>query len=170
MRTDQSPCAGRDKPLAVVVSSLSSDAHTWNLVYIQLLLEELGHDVTNLGACVPDADLAAHCRAARPDLIVISSVNGHGFADGMRVIALLRESPELITTPVVIGGKLDTTGGSPVMAQELLGAGFDAVFTDGAPLAAFRSFVDFVAGLPAPAASPLAVSARPVPASSPVGA
>ncbi|MGQ4416103.1 methylaspartate mutase, partial [Streptomyces sp. SAS_269] len=33
----------------VVVSSLASDAHTWNLVFLQLLIEESGFDVVNLG-------------------------------------------------------------------------------------------------------------------------
>jgi methylaspartate mutase sigma subunit len=147
-------------PLAVVVSGLSSDAHTWNLVYIQLVIEELGHAVTNMGACVPDQELVTHCRNKRPDLIVLSSVNGHGCQDGTRVIAALRECPELTTTPIVIGGKLDTVGGDPTMASQLLDAGFDAVFPENGPafgkdngvwaegaitpadaLSAFRSFV-----------------------------
>jgi methylaspartate mutase sigma subunit len=138
---------------------LSSDAHTWNLVYIQLVLEELGHDVLNMGACVPDRELIAQCRTARPDLIVLGSVNGHGFADGMRVIAGLRAAPELVATPVVIGGKLDTVGGDPTIAGRLIAAGFDAVYfedpvSDGAALGAFRSFVALVAEVPATAPSP----------------
>lgn len=153
MSPDQSLCAVTKNALTVVVSGLSSDAHTWNLFYMQLVLEELGHEVTNVGACVPDQELVAHCRAAQPDLIVLSSVNGHGFQDGMRVIAALRESPELIATPAVIGGKLDTVGGDPVMAEELLAAGFDAVFPEGVPMSAFRSFVACVAGSPALATS-----------------
>jgi methylaspartate mutase sigma subunit len=156
MGPDQSLYIVRKNPLAIVVSGLSSDAHTWNLVYIQLVLEELGHRVTNLGACVPDQDLVAHCRTAQPDLIVLSSVNGHGFQDGMRVISALREYPALIATPVVIGGKLDTVGGDPTMADQLLAAGFDAIFPEDGDgkdvmLSAFRSFVAFVAESPAPA-------------------
>jgi methylaspartate mutase sigma subunit len=130
---------------------LSSDSHTWNLVYIQLVLEELGHDVINLGPCVPDRELIAYCQSAQPDLIVLSSVNGHGFADGMRVIAALREVPGLAARPVVVGGKLDTVGGDPHVARQLLAAGFDAVFAESAgvsaaqTLSAFRSFVASVA-------------------------
>jgi methylaspartate mutase sigma subunit len=150
MSSDRSLYTGRGNPLTIVVSGLSSDAHTWNLVYMQLVLEELGHQVTNLGACVPGAELASCCRAIQPDLIVLSSVNGHGCQDGTRAIAALRECPELMTTPTVIGGKLDTVGGDPIMTGLLLDAGFDAVFdehrveTDA--LGAFRSFVAFVAG------------------------
>ncbi|BAU88404.1 methylaspartate mutase [Streptomyces laurentii] len=50
----------------VLVSSVSSDSHTWNLVFLQLLLEDLGHEVTNIGACVPDELLIAECRRHRP--------------------------------------------------------------------------------------------------------
>ena len=153
-----------------VVSGLSSDAHTWNLVYIQLVLEELGHDVINMGACVPDQELIEYCRTERPDLIVLSSVNGHGFADGMRVIAALRGAPELIATPVVIGGKLDIVGGDPSIAGQLLAAGFDAVYFEdpvsgGAALSAFRSFAACVAGAAGPA-----TAEAPATASSLVGA
>src|SRR5580698_9008337 len=144
MSSDHSLCTGRGNPLAVAVSGLSADAHTWNLVYMQLVLEELGHTVTNLGACLPEQELAARCRAIRPDLIVLSSVNGHGYQDGLRAITALRECPQLLTTPAVIGGKLDTVGGDPTMTGQLLDAGFDAVFTEADALSAFRSFADFV--------------------------
>lgn len=144
MNSDQPPYTGRGNPLAVVVSGLSSDAHTWNLVYLQLVLEELGHSVTNLGACVREDELAARCLAVQPDLIVLSSVNGHGYQDGLRAIAALRGCQQLMTTPVVIGGKLDTVGGDPTTTGQLLDAGFDAVFIEAGAITAFRSFVAFV--------------------------
>ncbi|MFE1948818.1 cobalamin B12-binding domain-containing protein [Streptomyces massasporeus] len=128
--------------LDVVVTSVASDAHTWNLVYLQLLLEELGHRVTNLGACVPDQLMIDECRNRRPDLIVVSTVNGHGFVDGKRVVRLLRGCPELHTTPLVIGGKLGITGGDHGGGvRELVEAGFDAVFEESAGIVGFRDFV-----------------------------
>src|SRR5262249_39092001 len=96
--------------LSVVVTSVASDSHTWNLVFLQLTLEELGHRVVNLGACTPDDLIVAECMRVLPDLIVVSSVNGNGFRDGMRLIGRVRECEELATTPVVIGGKLGITG------------------------------------------------------------
>jgi len=176
MSTDQSMNTQQGNPLAVVVSGLSSDAHTWNLVYMQLVLEELGHTVTNLGACVAEEELAARCRTIQPDLIVLSSVNGHGFQDGLRAITALRECPELMTTPAVIGGKLDIVGGDPTMIGQLLDAGFDGVFTEPQALSAFRSFVAFVSDATvetgAGAGEPSAADVRPGPATvtSPVGA
>ncbi|SDJ27676.1 methylaspartate mutase sigma subunit [Lentzea albidocapillata subsp. violacea] len=128
--------------LDIVVSGLASDAHTWNLVYLQLVLEEMGHRVTNLGACVPDGLLTSRCGQAAPDLVVLSSVNGHGFQDARRVIGPLRA--RLACTPVVVGGKLgvDGTGGH---AEALLAAGFDAVFENADAIAAFRGYVERLA-------------------------
>lgn len=129
------PAAGLD----VIVTGLSSDAHTWNLVYLELLLEELGCRVTNLGACVPDATIVNECAERRPDLVVISSLNGHGCHDGVRLMDTFRTHPVLVTMPVVIGGKLDVAGGSN--ATRLLAAGFDAVFEDSGGLSPFRTFI-----------------------------
>ena len=129
--------------LKVVVTTMASDSHTWNLIFLQLLLEELGHRVTNLGPCVPDGILLAECRRREPDLIVLSSVNGHGFDDGLRVLAGLRSCPELQRTPVVIGGKLGIAGAQDGTArsQALRAAGCDAVFEGGGSVDAFLGYL-----------------------------
>lgn len=126
----------------VLVSSVSSDSHTWNLVFLQLLLEDLGHEVTNIGSCVPDELLIAECRRHRPDMMVISSVNGHGALDGSRLIRRLRQEPDLSDLKVVIGGKLGIRGAEGEShSQALLDAGFDAVFEDAAGIAPFRHYL-----------------------------
>ncbi|PZG48855.1 hypothetical protein C1I98_12325, partial [Spongiactinospora gelatinilytica] len=112
-----------------IVTTFASDAHTWNLVFLQLLLEEAGFEVTNLGPAVPDEELIEQCLRHRPDLLVTSSVNGHGYQDGIRLIKKLRTVAELEELPVVIGGKLGINGASYV--EELVAAGFDMVFEDG---------------------------------------
>ena len=115
----------------VIVSSMASDSHTWNLVFLQLLIEELGFDVVNLGATVPDAMLIEECRDRKPHMVVLSSVNGHGYHEGLRLIGELRGEPAVADLPVVIGGKLGITGGeSAEHIQDLLSAGFDAVYDD----------------------------------------
>lgn len=141
------PPAVRDRG-TVVISGLASDAHTWNLVYLQLVIEELGYRVVNLGPCVPDDLLVDECRRIDPVLVVIGSVNGHGCTDGLRVVARLRACPELAATPMVIGGKL-TVSDEDVgrHAQALMAAGFDGVFPDQASAPA--DFTAFVASLPA---------------------
>jgi methylaspartate mutase sigma subunit len=130
----------------VVVSGLASDAHTWNLVYLQLVIEELGYRVVNLGPCVPDDVLVDECRRIQPVLVAIGSVNGHGYTDGLRVVACLRDCPELATTPMVIGGKLTVSDeDTGCHARALVAAGFDAVFPDQASDSA--DFTAFVAAL-----------------------
>jgi methylaspartate mutase sigma subunit len=137
-----------------IVSTVASDSHTWNLVFLQLLLEEHGYTVTNLGACVPDDLLVKECRELRPDLVAISSVNGHGHQDGRRVIGALRSCPELFDIPVVIGGKLGVAGGDGVSyGDELRGAGFTEVFEDGVPHRV--DFGEFVRGVPERAGVPV---------------
>ncbi|WP_343238679.1 cobalamin-dependent protein [Streptomyces sp. SID8374] len=139
------PAAARRRG-TVVVTSMASDSHTWNLVYLQLLIEELGYEVVNLGPCVPDDLLVGACRDLAPELVVISSVNGHGHQDGLRVIAALRAADGLSATPVVIGGKLGVTGRqSPEELAALTAAGFDAVFDDASTgIADFSRFVSTV--------------------------
>jgi len=130
----------------VIVSGVSSDSHTWNLVFLQLLIEELGFHVVNLGPCVPDELAVSECLARSPAMVVFSSVNGHGYQDGLRVIERLRANAELAAVPMVIGGKLGISGGeSAGHVDDLLAAGFDAVFddrTDGP--SAFLKFVEGV--------------------------
>lgn len=131
-----------DDALDIVVSGTSSDSHTWNLLYMQLFLEDRGHRVVNLGACVPDGFLTGACRRRRPDLVVLSTVNGHGFADGARAIRYLRRRPELAGTAIVIGGKLGTGSQDNKGAiRDLLAAGFDAVFDRPDDMDAFERYL-----------------------------
>jgi len=138
----------------VLLTGTVSDSHTWNLVFLQLFLEERGVDVVNLGPCVPEELLVRRCRSDAPDLVVISSVNGHGWADGLAAVTRLRAEPDLAGLPVVIGGKLGLDGREDADRRaQLRAAGFAAVFDD-ADLLAFERF------LTALVASPSAVAGR----------
>ncbi|MEU3455509.1 cobalamin-dependent protein [Micromonospora sp. NPDC006766] len=126
----------------VLLGTVASDAHTWNLVYLQLLLEEAGHRVINLGACVPEELFAAECHRHHPDLVVVSSVNGHGCTDGKRLAATLRADPALAAVPIVIGGKLGVDGQlTGTQVNELFAAGYTAVFDDGADRNRFLEYL-----------------------------
>ncbi|MDG9719608.1 cobalamin B12-binding domain-containing protein [Streptomyces sp. DH24] len=130
----------RRRNVQTLLTGTASDSHTWNLVYLQLFLEELGHQVRNLGPCVTDEQLTAACAAERPDLVVISSVNGHGYRDGLNAVRALRAAGP--HPPVVIGGKLGVAGqADPERRRRLLDAGCAAVFDDG-DTAALRSWLD----------------------------
>ncbi|MFJ7159480.1 cobalamin B12-binding domain-containing protein [Streptomyces sp. NPDC101118] len=140
--------------LKILLSGTASDSHTWNLVYLQLFLEELGHRVVNLGPCVPGDLLAAGCHEHAPDLLVISSVNGHGYRDGLTAVARVRREPGLAALPVVIGGKLGVAGvRDPAAAARLTAAGVDRVFDDG-DVTALRGYVGTLAGALSPARVP----------------
>ncbi|WP_411107202.1 cobalamin B12-binding domain-containing protein [Streptomyces sp. cmx-4-9] len=129
----------RRRNVNILLTGTESDSHTWNLVYLQLLLEELGHPVHNLGPCVADELLTAVCAADEPALVVISSVNGHGYRDGLSAVRALRRAG--FTGRVVIGGKLGVAGAAdPEQRGRLLDAGCDAVF-DGGDVGAFRAFL-----------------------------
>ena len=57
--------------------------------------------------------------------------------------SLVERCPELAGTRVVIGGKLGIAGpGGKRSRDELLSAGFDAVFEEGTGMVAFRAFTD----------------------------
>ncbi|MEC3978515.1 cobalamin B12-binding domain-containing protein [Amycolatopsis sp. H20-H5] len=129
----EKPVAAQGKSRGrVLVSSVSSDSHTWNLVYLQLLIEELGFDVVALGACVPDALLVDACLHHDPDAVVLSTVNGHGALDGARVARVVRAIPALAALPMVIGGQLGVAGtADSALGTELLDAGFTAVYPAG---------------------------------------
>jgi methylaspartate mutase sigma subunit len=82
------------------------------------------------------------CRELRPDLVVLGSVNGHGFTDGLQAIRAIRQQHDLRHLPVVIGGRLGTDGLRNAGAtRRLLDAGFDAVFDNG-DLGAFDLFLN----------------------------
>ncbi|MFE2292959.1 cobalamin B12-binding domain-containing protein [Streptomyces sp. NPDC059452] len=127
--------------MKILLSGTASDSHTWNLVYLGLFLEELGHEVTGLGPCVTPELLVAACRRHSPDLVVLSSVNGHGYRDGLAAVQGLRAETATAGLPVVIGGKLGVDGcRQEADVTALQEAGCDAVFGDG-DLDALRDFL-----------------------------
>jgi len=129
--------------LNILLTAMASDSHTWNLMYLELLLQEWGHTATNLGPCVPHEPLIRRCRELAPDLVVISSVNGHGFSEGREVGQLIRACAELADTPMVIGGKLSTgVEDQAAKTASLRAAGFDLVVNDSDGLAPFQDFVE----------------------------
>lgn len=134
MFPDQNPARTEGRRPRALVSGVASDSHTWNLVYLQLVCEEEGLDVVNLGPCVPDELLVSECVDQRPDLVVLSTVNGHGYREGLRVVPKLRARPELAGVPIVMGGRLGVNGRrEDDLASRLEAAGCDRVFDRGGP-------------------------------------
>ena len=147
--TSRAPQSSTGRRLTVLVTGTVSDAHTWNLIFLTLLFREMGHRVVTLGSCVPESEVAQRCQELSPDLVVVSSVNGHGYLDGLRLIRLLRRTEGCDRLPAVIGGKLTTDGKlEDAHVTALLEAGYGAVFDDRGPdsvLAELNRFVDRIA-------------------------
>jgi len=138
-------------PRHAVLGTIPSDSHTWNLLFLQAMMAECGWSVTNLGACVPVPVLVDESLRRRPDMIVISTLNGHGAQEGLDVITALRAEPSLYRVPVCLGGKL---GVSEVEQQgaidDLIAAGYDAVLVGDGAVPAFRTLLDQVTTAPGP--------------------
>ena len=131
------------KAKRAVIATVPSDSHMWNLVYIELMLQEHGWEVINLGACTPPDLVVETCVAERPDMLVISSVNGHGHIGGRKVIGAVRSHPELEYLPAVIGGKLGTLGAdNSIFAEPLVNAGYSAVFLETEGFEPFERFIE----------------------------
>jgi methylaspartate mutase sigma subunit len=146
--TSRAPEPAEGRRLRVLVTGTVSDAHTWNLVFLTLLFREMGHQVVTLGSCVPETEVVQRCQELNPDLVAVSSVNGHGYLDGLRLIRLLRRTAGCEQLPAVIGGKLTIEGKlEDAHMTALLEAGYGAVFDDrggDSVLAELNRFVDRV--------------------------
>lgn len=125
----------------VVLATVPSDAHTWNLIFLELLLEESGFEVTNLGPCTP-AELVVNA-ADDPCVraVILSSVNGHGAIEGQHFVPLLHRLG--LRQPVAMGGKLGTDANFESARNRLVAAGCDRVFD---PAEAPTLLVDWLEG------------------------
>jgi methylaspartate mutase sigma subunit len=121
----------------VLLSTIESDSHSWNLVYMELLLTEQSFRVVNLGPCVPAHTTIAAIAEFGPDVVVVSTVNGHGYLQGKALALSIRESFKEQTPALVIGGKLCTSEIDKSLTDELLAAGYDAVFVGSAAIPSF---------------------------------
>ena len=126
-----------------ILATLPSDSHTWNLVYIQLLLQEYGYNVENLGSCTPIYDIIEKAYEIKPSFIVISSINGHGYLEAQTLIQLLREEDFIQNIPVLIGGKLTTNGLLEQFQKEhLYKMGYSGVFPASDSIDDFRAYLN----------------------------
>ena len=131
------------RAMRIFLTSISSDSHTWNLVFLQLLIEKQGHTVINLGCCVSDVEIIKRSYEEEIDLVVVSTVNGHGYIEGNRLILSFKREKKIAHIPVVIGGKFGISGKDNTKHYpSLLKNGFDAVFGDSPNLVAFENYIN----------------------------
>lgn len=127
----------------VLLTTIPSDSHSWPLVFIQMFLEERGYEVKNLGTCVPFSLVAEECARDEPAVVVLSTVNGHGYMEGVELGQRLARLPNRSRFRLVAGGKLGTEKArDSEYAEELLRAGFDGVYSGPDALERFTDFLD----------------------------
>jgi methylaspartate mutase sigma subunit len=115
----------------IILTTIPSDAHNWNLIFMQLLLEEFGFEVLNLGPCVSFDLLENTCTSFMPDAMVVSTINGHGYIEGKCLIKHVKNLDSMTNIPVFMGGKLSTdTNLSLLYAIELEAEGFTKAYYD----------------------------------------
>lgn len=128
--------------MKVLLTTIPSDSHTWNLVFLELFIEELGHKVMNLGACVPTDLLLEKANAHRPDIIVVSSINGHANIEGVALAKAIKSCDRLRDTHLIIGGKLGVKGKADVgYIKKLTSAGFHAVYSGDDSMDDFSEYI-----------------------------
>lgn len=113
-----------------LLTTLPSDAHGWNLVFLEMLLQEQGFNVTQLGICTPVAEVLRACDHGTIDLVVVSTVNGHGHLEAAELAATLRARHDPKGLPMVIGGKLGILGDNSAYRAPLLAAGYNCVYDE----------------------------------------
>lgn len=124
-----------------LLTTVQSDSHMWNLMYMQLWLEEHGFDTLNLGCCVSTEETILSIEQFRPELVVISSLNGHGYSQGKGLIGAIKQYFDQ-SPIVVIGGKLSThISDNELITTELTSDGYDGVFVGANAIEEFECFV-----------------------------
>ncbi|POA19204.1 methylaspartate mutase [Pseudomonas sp. FW300-N1A1] len=115
-----------------LLSTVPSDSHSWNLVFMEFLLNDLGYKVENLGPNTPMDDVIARLNRNGCAIAVISTVNGHGYIEGAELAQRIRNETNHIEG-LYIGGKICTENDALTIARHsdtLRAAGFDEVFDD----------------------------------------
>lgn len=97
----------------VLLAGPPADAHTWNLIYLELLLQENGFCVTNLGPNRAHALLFETLTQKPHDLIVVSCLNGSVRQEGL---ALMEERSSR-----TMGGEIFVIGGTLHEQEDIYG-------------------------------------------------
>jgi methylaspartate mutase sigma subunit len=131
-----------ENSLNVMLTGTPSDSHTWNLIFMELFLQENGCKVFNLGACVPIHKIHQSIEKLSPDLVVISSINGHLFQDSMEIMSSLSKSSLKALPPLVVGGKMGISlQASAFQKKKLIKLGYNEVFTEKSALLHFKKYL-----------------------------
>lgn len=116
----------------VLLTTVASDSHSWNLVFMEFLLNDLGYKVDNMGPNTPMDEVIARLNRQPCAMVVVSTVNGHGYIEGAELAQRIRNETHHLEG-LYIGGKICTENDAKTIARHsetLKAAGFDEVFDD----------------------------------------
>ncbi|PMW98966.1 methylaspartate mutase [Pseudomonas sp. FW215-R2] len=115
-----------------LLTTVPSDSHSWNLVFMEFLLNDLGYKVENLGPNTPMDEVVSRLNRNGSAIVVVSTVNGHGYLEGAELARRIRAETDH-SEGLYIGGKICTENDPQTIARHsetLRTAGFDEVFDD----------------------------------------
>jgi methylaspartate mutase sigma subunit len=131
--------------LNVILAGTPSDSHMWNLIFLELFLQENGCKALNLGSCVPVEDIYKTLGESPFDLVVISSVNGYLFQDAMKIMAPFFRSSCSLLPPFVVGGKMGISEKNATFEKrKLIKLGYDDVFIEADSLVRFKKYLGYL--------------------------
>lgn len=126
-----------------LLTTTPSDCHMWNIIYIGLWLQEKGFEVKQTGICVPIKETIREISYCRPEIVVVSTVNGHGYHEGGELIKRLKEDLMGNIPQCVIGGKLTVDDRDVTKVEKkLYGLGYNGVFQGACALSNFSKYLD----------------------------
>lgn len=119
--------------LRVLIITTPSDVHSWNLVFLSLVVRDAGMTCRIVGPAPQLEEIKSGAVEFDPDIILVSTINGHGEFEATDVLLALREVCDA-DIPVLIGGILGVTQESMGRRRSvLLSMGYTEVF-EGADL------------------------------------
>jgi methylaspartate mutase sigma subunit len=132
-----------NQDLNIILLGTHSDSHTWNLIFMELFLKENNCQVRNLGACVSIEEISEETKKFPPDLIIVSSINGHLFQDGIKIINSLNQKFPKKLPPLVIGGRMGVSViESDFQKKKLHKLGYEGVFVGQNSLIHFKKYLN----------------------------
>ncbi|MFJ7792558.1 cobalamin B12-binding domain-containing protein [Pseudomonas sp. NPDC096950] len=129
----------------VLLTTVSSDSHSWNLVFMEFLLNDFGYKVDNMGPNTPMDEVIERLHRRGYAMVVVSTVNGHGYIEGAELARRIRSETNHAEA-LYIGGKICTENDAGTIARHsdtLMAAGFDGVFDDSVA-SSFDAFQELV--------------------------
>ncbi|MDV8022647.1 cobalamin B12-binding domain-containing protein [Rhodococcus sp. IEGM 1330] len=89
----------------VLIVTTPSDVHSWNLVFLSLVVRDAGMSCRIVGPASQLDEIVVGAEEFAPDVVLVSTINGHGEFEAADVLNALREvcDPHV---PVLIGGIL----------------------------------------------------------------